>query len=87
MDAISLKIEGSFAVNQQDFNQSVIDMKGEFIGGAEQLATSVLDPKAVEMIMKKQAVPVWQKGLLAAPKSCCVNSFASLASFSRLAIL
>lgn len=64
---ISLKSAGTVTVDQQDFNKSVLDMKGSFLGPPNQLATSVLDPKAVEMLKKKQVVPVAVTGMLGSP--------------------
>lgn len=67
-DGISLKSEGTVAVNESDFNKSELDMKGKFIGPLNRLAASVLDPKVVALLKNKKAVPLTIKKSLDSPK-------------------
>jgi type II secretion system protein N len=63
-DGISLKTEGTITMDKADFSKSGLDLSGKFLGPLERLATSILDPKAVEMMKKKQAVPVKVTGVM-----------------------
>ncbi|MEF2231526.1 MAG: hypothetical protein V3571_11405 [Pseudodesulfovibrio sp.] len=57
-NGVSLQTEGRVKVDPADFGKSVIEMKGSIAGPAGTFATSVIDPKAVAMLNKKQAVPI-----------------------------
>ncbi|BDQ38456.1 hypothetical protein SYK_28160 [Pseudodesulfovibrio nedwellii] len=67
-DGISLKADGTIAIDQSDFNKSLLDLRGKFLGSPARLATSVLDPKVLTMLKKKQAVPVVVVGPLEGPQ-------------------
>ncbi len=67
-DGISLKTAGALSVDAKNFQKSTFEMNGKFLGSPKRLATSVLDPKAVAMMKKKQAVPVQLRGSIANPQ-------------------
>ena len=67
-DGISLKTEGTITVDAADFSKSALDLSGKFLGPPKRLATSILDPKAVGMMQKKQAVPVKVTGVMGNPQ-------------------
>lgn len=64
---ISLKSDGTIVLAMNNFNKSQLKMQGRFIGPPNRVATSVLAPKAVEMMKKKQAVPVSILGTMGRP--------------------
>ena len=67
-NGVAFKASGSIKTDGSNFNKSTLDMKGTFIGPVNLLATSVIDPKAVAMLKKKQALPVVISGNMQSPK-------------------
>lgn len=57
-NGVALRAEGRVQANPADFGKTFLDMKGTIAGPAAAFATSVIDPKAVAMLNKKQAVPI-----------------------------
>lgn len=64
---ISLKSDGTISLAANNFNKSLLKMQGKFIGPPNRVAMSVLDPKAAQMLKKKQAVPVNILGTVGRP--------------------
>ncbi|WP_243543965.1 hypothetical protein [Pseudodesulfovibrio tunisiensis] len=64
---VSLKLEGVVTLVPENVGQSRLDMRGRFLGTPERLAVSVLDPEAVNMLKRRQAVPVSVQGVLERP--------------------
>jgi len=70
---ISLKVAGLLDVDETSFDNSNIDMEGKLLSDPKLLATRVLDPKVVQMLKRKQAVPIQCAGTIARPNITLKN--------------
>ncbi len=65
---LSMKMEGAVSIDQRNMLQSTLDLKGSCYANPQMLASSILGPKVVTMMQKKQKVPIKINGSLANPQ-------------------